>query len=257
MQRPIATAEPDVWVRRSNGIFSDLDGFRLVKPAALTGERKIFIVTATIDEDVPVGSVLRNTATLQEPPGVDIDGNGTTGEEHYGLAWIIQIVEPAPVFWCIIKFPHSQARVRQIAKTMHLFWTVAVNLPATVPAPRNLAFLISTLSDVYLAENDAVWAIRNQLLWSESRPSGEDLVNPVIIEDLPPQFDFVQDAQTGNFVQMIIRDRARGSAIEYTIPFNNPACSNPDITVIDNYNGTGRDRLILEFPGLHALWRLG
>ncbi len=231
----------------NNWLFPNLEGIRFVMPPA--GLARGIPAAVALDDDLPVGSVLRNTAVLQEPPGVDINGNGTPGE---GIPTSLdqRVVDSTHVFG-VIKYPVG-IKPGYVSKDDVSILDSNGNLPATIPNS-NPYFTALDLTNVYLAENDAVWSVLATNGATTAR--GVDLVNPVIIEDLPPEFDFVQDAQTGNFVQMAVADEA-AIQDEYN-PFNNPACRNPDITVIDNYNGTGRDRVILEFPGCTLYGGLG
>ncbi len=216
----------------------DIQGVRGVMMPG--GASNTLSMVVTFAEGMPVGSVVRNTAILQEPVGVDVDGNSTSGEAIQA-SYDHNILEPVP---SVDTNKIIAVKPGFVDENDASILDGNGDVPATLTSPSQYEVGDLDLSNVHLAETDAVWAL--SLRYSRYNPAGINLTDLVFIDDLPPEFDFIEDTQTGNFVQMAIRNT--GIAATYD-PFDSPACNTPDVTVIDNYNNTGRDRIIIAFPG--------
>ncbi|MEM7530919.1 MAG: SdrD B-like domain-containing protein [Chloroflexota bacterium] len=240
LQGPAATnctTEPTPYDANDQIMYTNMDAIRyIVSPSG--GDTRIKMSFA-LSTTYPVGGIVRNTATLDEPPGTDIDGNGTPGE-------VLSASDDRTVLDAMIVTQldkDTSIKPGYVDNNSSSILDGNGDLPTSFNPPNSSGHANLDLTSVYLAENDAVWLFEIGL--NNSSSYGFDFSDPIIIDELPSEFDFVQDAQTGNFVQAAMLDSPFDNAYD---PLYNPACVNPIVTVEEDFNGT-QDKVTLSFPG--------
>lgn len=193
-----------------------------------------------LDGNHPVGGILRNTAVLYEPDGVDLTGDGIPGDTVYSHADKL-VVEPSMM---------GSIEVDEFIYPGYLNTEGISVLTGNKELPNYIAsgdtnHANLNLTTGYLAKNDVVWKYRAQM--RNDATIGMNWVNPVMIVDLPKEMDFVQDPEIGNFVQVGIPNKT--TITSDFDPYNNDNCETPEVSVINDFNSTGRTRVRMDFPG--------
>ncbi|MEM7126867.1 MAG: SdrD B-like domain-containing protein [Chloroflexota bacterium] len=235
------TTEPTFGTDDGDSLFTNVEAFRVTVPDGTAAGGRIDLSYA-IDSTYPVGGTIVNSAIITEAAGIDVNGDGASGEVLEASSQV-NLLEAYPIFRTNKLFIVQPGYFNRETPASSILDGNG-NLPEFIQSPNNSRYTDLDLTTVYLAENDAVWAVSGRI--DRFSATGQNIVDPVVIDDLPPEFDFIEDTETGNFIQVAVPDPA-GIADAYN-PFMNPACRSPIITIIDDFDGT-RDRIILEFPG--------